>query len=168
MPSLTYTPGSRPPITYSAAGAAKYIHTPAAIKTSGIAAVQRGGGAAPRRRFPRDPRASAAASATSHATSAPSEYAPSAASANARVVVMMTLMMTAQKRRSSAGNAARFERSAMGNRKTTAPGRYAMAISDAIALSIISSQPVGKRPRSPLPPAPSCDAGTRDRAPGDP
>jgi hypothetical protein len=35
----------------------------------------------------------------------------------------MTLMMTAQNRRSSAANAARFGRSAIGNRKMTAPGR---------------------------------------------
>ncbi len=52
------------------------------------------------------------------------------------VVDTMTLMMTAQNRRSSAGSAARFERSASGSRKMIAPGRYAMAISDAMVISI--------------------------------
>ena len=76
------------------------------------------------------------------------------------VIVTMTLSMIPQNRRSSAGSAARFERSASGSRKITAPGRYATAISDAIVISI-----VGKRPRSPPPLAPSCAAGTRARAP---
>ena len=161
MPSLTYTPGSRPPRTYSAAGAPKYIHAPVAIRTIGITAVHRGRGAAvPRRRLPSEVSASAAATATLHATSAPSEYALMAARTNARVVVTMTLITTAQNRRSSAGRAARFWRSATGRRKTIAPVRYPMAINDAIVLSI-----VGKQPRNPLPPAPSCDHGTRDRAP---
>ena len=58
-----------------------------------------------------------------HPTSALSEYALMAASTNARVVVTMTLIVTAQNRRSSAGSAARFERLAIGARKMTAPGR---------------------------------------------
>ena len=49
----------------------------------------------------------------------------------------MTLSMIPQNRRSSAGSAARFERSASGSRKITAPGRYAMAIRDAIVISIV-------------------------------
>ena len=161
MPSLTYTPGSRPPTTYSAAGAAKYIHAPTAIRQAGIAPLQRSGGAArPRRKLPREASASAVAMTILPHTSRLKEYPSIAARANATVIVTMTLSMTPQNRRSSAGSAARFERSASGSRKITAPGRYAMAIRDAMVISI-----VGKRPRSPPLPAPSCARDTRARAP---
>ncbi len=159
-----YTPGSRPPSRYSAAGAAKYIHTPAAINTAGSTAVQFGRGAvAPRRTLPRDASARAAASAALHHTSPRREYALIAASTNATVVVTMMLMMTDQNRRSSAGNAARFGRSAIGIRKMTAPGRYAIAISDAMVFSIVR-----RRSRNPRPLATSCDGGTRIHGPACP
>src|SRR5688572_61147 len=159
-----YTPGSRPPSTYSAAGTAKYIHAPAAINAAGSTAVQFGQGAiAPRRKLPRDASPRAAVSTTLHHTSQRSEYALIAASTNATVVVTMMLMMTAQNRRSSAGNAARFGRSAIGSRKMTAPGRYAIAISDARVFSIVR-----KRPRNPPPLAPSCGGGIRIHEPAGP
>src|SRR5688500_15965336 len=150
-----YTPGSRPPITYSAAGTAKYIQTPAAIKAAGRAAVQRGQRAGlPRRNLPRDASASMAASTALQPARAPREYTLMAASANATVVVTMTLMITAQNRRSSAGSAARFERSAIGRRKMIAPGRYAIAISDAMVIGIARRQP-----RNPPLLATSCGGG---------
>ena len=128
MPSLTYTPGSRPPMTHSAAGDPKYIHAPATISAAGIAACQSGRGvAAPSRKLPRDASASTAASPILHHTSAGSEYTPIAASTNARVVVVATLMTTDQNRRSSTGSAARFARSATGSRKMIAPGSHPMA-----------------------------------------
>src|SRR5687767_12799329 len=159
-----YTPGSRPPMTYSAAGTAKYIHAPAAIKAAGSAAVQRGHRAAsPRRNLPRDASASVAASTALHPATAVSEYALSAASANATVIVTMMLIITAQNRRSSAGREARLERFAIGRRKMIAPGRYPIAISNAMVVSIAR-----KQPRNPPLLATSCDGGTRIRGPAGP
>ena len=119
-----YTPGSRPPITYSAAGAPKYIHPPSAINAAGTAASHRGRGAAgPRSKLPNAASASVIETITLLHTSRFSEYAPIAARANAIVIETMTLSITAQNRRSSAGRAARVDRAAIGSRKMIAPGR---------------------------------------------
>ena len=110
-----YVPGSLPPITYSDDG--KKRDAPSAMMAAGSAIVHDGRAAAGAyRSFPRAAAIRIAASAMSAASRRPNVYAPAAARASAKRVVIVPLRMTAQKARSSAGSAARRGRSATGRR----------------------------------------------------
>jgi hypothetical protein len=107
---------------YSEVG--KYSQAPRAIKASGAKTVRPGRGAsAINRNRPRARRTDTKLRIVFAVSNRSKLYCSTAAKPRAIVDDSERLMKTAQKQRSSAGSDERRQRSAIGNRKMTAPGR---------------------------------------------